>query len=323
VANELRLVFRAPLHWQALLGFLAPRAIPGVELVAGLAYRRVAEGGALVEVTRSAAKAELQMVVHGKPPVRLSDFAARARRLFDLSADPARVDADLRADPLLRRLIARRPGLRLPGAWDPFETAVRVILGQQVSVAAATTLAGRLASTFGERLPEAAPQNESARGEGALRENAPRRNGRQSRAMHGVRTLSRQFPGPERLAEADVSRIGLPRNRALALRGFARAVCEGALCLSGARPWAESEAALRAIPGVGDWTAATIALRALGAPDAFPAGDLGPRRALAAGGALPTPAALLHRAEAWHPWRGYATIHLWTANQAQRKRRTQ
>jgi len=288
--NEQRLAFRAPLHWQALLGFLAPRAIPGVEAVSGCAYRRVAEGGALVQVTRSAAEAELQMVVHGAPSAPPSDFAARARRLFDLSADPARVDADLRADPLLRRLIARRPGLRLPGAWDPFETAVRVILGQQVSVAAATTLAGRLASTFGERLPEAA---------------------------HGTRTLSHRFPGPERLAEADVSRIGLPRKRALALRGFARAVCEGALCLSGERPWAESHAALRAIPGIGDWTADTIALRALGAPDAFPAGDLGLRRALAVGGALPTPAALLRRAEAWRPWRGYAAIHLWIANTSQ------
>ena len=290
--NELRLAFRAPLDWQALLGFLAPRAIPGVELVAGLAYHRVAEGGVQIEVTRSAAKAELRLVVHGEPPARLIDFAARARRLFDLSADPARVDEDLRADALLRRLIARRPGLRIPGAWDPFETAVRVILGQQVSVAAATTLTGRLAATFGERLPE---------------------------ATRGARTLSHQFPGPERLAEADVSRIGLPRNRALALRGFARAVCEDALCLSGERTWAESEAALHAIPGIGDWTAATIALRALGAPDAFPAGDLGLRRALAAGSALPTPAAVLRRAEAWRPWRGYAAIHLWTANQAQRK----
>ena len=290
--HELRLAVRAPLDWQALLGFLAPRAIPGVELVAGLAYRRVAEGGVQIEVTRSAAKAELRLVVHGEPPARLIDFAARARRLFDLSADPARVDEDLRADALLRRLIARRPGLRIPGAWDPFETAVRVILGQQVSVAAATTLAGRLTATFGERLPE---------------------------ATRGACTLSRQFPGPERLAEADVSRIGLPRNRALALRGFARAVCEGTLCLSGERPWAESEAALRAIPGIGDWTAATIALRALGAPDAFPAGDLGLRRALSAGSALPTPATVLRRAEAWRPWRGYAAIHLWTANQAQQK----
>jgi AraC family transcriptional regulator of adaptative response / DNA-3-methyladenine glycosylase II len=218
--------------------------------------------------------------------VELFSLAARVRRLFDLDADPGAIAAHLGRDPRLRPHL--RPGLRVPGAWDGFELAVRAVLGQQVSVAGATTLAGRLVARFGEPLAD---------GEG---------------------TLTHLFPSPCALAAGDVSAIGLPRARAEAIRALAAAVSGGALELGGARELPATLATLGALPGFGPWTAAYVAMRAARDPDAFPAGDLGLRKALADGGELPSARAVSAAAERWRPWRAYAAMALWTSKGGER-----
>jgi AraC family transcriptional regulator of adaptative response / DNA-3-methyladenine glycosylase II len=203
----------------------------------------------------------------------------RVRWLFDTCADPAAVDTVLGADPVLAPLVAGRPGMRVPGALDGFELAVRAILGQQVSVAAATTAAGRLARRFGRPLPE------------------PRG------------SLSHAFPEPAVLAAAPVGAFALPRGRGRALQALARAVADGALELDAGADRDQALRGLLALPGVGPWTAGYIAMRALRDPDALPAGDLGLRRALAG----TVPRELETRTERWRPWRAYGVLHLWTA----------
>ena len=283
----LSLPFRPPFDDASLLSFLATRAVPGIELVADGVYRRTAElagSAGIVEAAVDGNRGVLTLRLSGLGPASALEASRRAGRLFDLDADPGTIGAHLAADPLLAPLVARRPGLRVPGAWDPFETAVRTILGQQVSVKGARTLAARLASKFGRPLPP-----ETAR-EG----------------------LSLLFPRAEELAEADVASIGLTSRRAETLRVLAREVALGRIDLGPAASLDEAEARLASVPGIGPWTAQVIALRALGEPDAFPAGDLGLRKALAEGDALPTIPAAEARSRAWRPWRAYALIHLWT-----------
>jgi AraC family transcriptional regulator of adaptative response / DNA-3-methyladenine glycosylase II len=182
--------------------------------------------------------------------------------------------------------VAARPGLRVPGGWDGFELAVRAILGQQVSVAGARTLAGRLVARFGEPLA-------GDRGDDAL---------------------THLFPTPARLVDADAAKIGLPRNRAEALRALARAGRDEDRLFGTAQSLDDAIARLRRLPGVGEWTAQYVALRALREPDAFPADDVGLQRALTcADGGRPSARQLLQRAEPWRPWRAYAAQHLWTA----------
>jgi AraC family transcriptional regulator of adaptative response / DNA-3-methyladenine glycosylase II len=216
----------------------------------------------------------------------LPDVLARIRRLFDLSADPTAIGAQLREDPSLAPLVASRPGLRVPGAWDGFELGVRAILGQQITVAGATRLAGRLVAAFGERLGDAAP-------------------------MPGLSAL---FPRPERLAEANLSRIGIPRARAEAIRSLAVAARSDPRLFQPRGTLEASIERLRHLPGVGDWTAQYIAMRALGETDALPATDLGLLRGIARDGrSKPTRASLISRAEHWRPWRAYGAMHLWAA----------
>jgi len=282
---ELRLGYRPPFDAEALLAYLALRALPGVEEVADGTWRRsVTFDGAsgVIEVRPDPAAHQLRLHVPAALAPHVGRVAARVRRVFDLDADPAPIAAQLGGDPELAARLARRPGVRVPGAWDGFELAVRAILGQQVTVAGATTLAGRIAAACGA--PLAAPAG-------------------------GVRVLA---PTPAALAAADLAAVGLPRARAEALRALARAVASGRLGLDAALDPDEAVRRLEALPGVGPWTAQYVALRALGAPDAFPASDLGLRRALATNGQLPTPRALERRAEAWRPWRGYAAVLLWT-----------
>jgi AraC family transcriptional regulator of adaptative response / DNA-3-methyladenine glycosylase II len=214
------------------------------------------------------------------PPPALLPLTTRARRVFDLASDPATIGAALRGDLLLGPFVRRRPGLRIPGAWDPFECAVRAVLGQQVSLAAGRTLATRLVQRAGTRL---------------------------ARPMDGLTHL---FPSPAALAAADLNGLGLVPTRARTVAALARAVAEGRLVLDG--PADEVRAALVALPGVGEWTAEYVALRALGEPDAFPAADLVLRRVAGEGRTL-TARALAARAETWRPWRGYAAVHLWEA----------
>jgi AraC family transcriptional regulator of adaptative response / DNA-3-methyladenine glycosylase II len=277
----LRLPFRPPYDWPGVLGFLAPRAIPGVESVVGGVYRRTIDlDGArgVVEVRPGGSHALLATIALDRLPP-LAGAVARLRHLFDLDADPEAIGAHLGRDPVLAARLARHPGVRVPGAWDAFELAVRAILGQQVSVAGATTLAGRLAAAYGEPL---------------------------ARADAGV-----LFPRPERLAGADLSPVGLPRARAAAISSLASAVVGNPALLRADGGTGVSVARLAALPGIGPWTAEYVAMRALREPDAFPSSDLGLLRAMGPHVRAFSPARLLRRAERWRPWRAYAAMLLW------------
>jgi AraC family transcriptional regulator, regulatory protein of adaptative response / DNA-3-methyladenine glycosylase II len=281
---SLALSYRPPYDWDHLRDFLALRATPGVERVAERSYARLIRtetGHAVIQVQPLAGKDALHLRVQGAPPAALLQIATAARRVFDLSADPQLVAAGLEADALLRPLVRRRPGIRIPGTWDAFECAVRAVLGQQVTVAAARTLAGRLVARTGEAVATAVPG------------------------------LDRLFPTPQTLAAANLDGLGLTGARISALKSLALAVAAGRVAFD--RPAEEVAASLVALPGFGEWTAQYIALRALGEPDAFLSADLVVRRMAAAGGAAPTAKELYRRAEAWRPWRGYAVMHLWRA----------
>ncbi len=278
------LPFIAPYSWDGILAYLAKRAIPGVEAVSATAYRRS------VTIDGAAAVIEARMEPGGRGLIitcatDCDSHIKRLRRQFDLDAEPAVIDDHLAADPLLAPLVARHPGLRVPGAWDPFELAVRAMVGQQVSVAGATTLSGRIAERFGTPLA------------GGL----------------GDETLLYLFPPAERLADADLSSIGMPGKRALAISGLARAVAGGDIDLMRRGGLDEATERLCALPGIGPWTAHYIALRGLGYTDAFPAGDLGLQRAAAVDGGRLSARDLTAMAERWRPWRAYAALHLWTS----------
>ncbi|MBW2415452.1 MAG: DNA-3-methyladenine glycosylase 2 family protein [Deltaproteobacteria bacterium] len=286
----LKLPFRRPFDWQGLLDFLALRAIPGVEVVSEGRYTRSVEIGAARGTIRVEGPSERQdclvASIRLDASAPLIEVAERLRRVFDLGADPGEIARHLRSDPELARRLDASPGVRVPGAWDGFELAVRAILGQQVSVRGATTLAGRLASRYGEALSQP---------------DAP-----------GVSHL---FPTPAILGRARLAGLGLPGARARAISGLARAVDAGRLRLDASRGLEDTVRTLCELPGIGEWTAQYVAMRALREPDAFPAGDLGLRRALRSGnGAGPmAEKALALRAEAWRPWRAYAAVLLWTA----------
>jgi len=291
---QLVLAFREPFDWDALLAFLALRATRGIEVIENGRYRRSfdLEGiHGIVDVERPAGASHLAVRIRLAAPVLLIQVAERLRRIFDLGADPEQIEAHLKRDRRLRPAFKAHPGLRVPGAWDGFELAVRAILGQQVSVRAASTMAGRIVSTWGaplevEDTPSGAEGVESA--------------------------LTHVFPTPEVLAAADLSSIGLIRSRALAISGLAAAVVADPLLLEPGVALEDGVAKLTALAGVGEWTAQYIAMRALGEPDAFPCGDLGLRKALAAEGAGPVADRVLRSAaEDWRPWRAYAAMALW------------
>jgi AraC family transcriptional regulator of adaptative response / DNA-3-methyladenine glycosylase II len=289
----LRVPARAPFDATPLLAFLAARAIPGVEVVEGRSYRRtiVLEGEpAVLEVEAHASEPVVTLRASAAPPRALLPLVARVTRLFDLDADAVAIAAHLREDPLLARIVPVT-GVRVPGAWDAFELGVRALLGQQVSVAAARTLAARLVRACGAPLAV-------ARG-----------------------PLTHVFPAPAAVAAAPLERLGLTGARAAALRGFARAVEDGVLDLETPGELDEAVARLMALPGIGDWTAQYIALRAMREPDAFPAGDLAVRKALARGGSLPSEREVRRHAERWRPWRAYATLALWTHEAAAARRK--
>jgi AraC family transcriptional regulator of adaptative response / DNA-3-methyladenine glycosylase II len=293
----LRLAAREPFDSAALLGFLAPRAVPGVEQVTGGTYARTirAPGGpGLIELTLPEALAD-----GGRPEARhvllrarlpglrgVGQVVSRCRQLLDLDADACAINAVLAADGLLAPLVAARPGLRVPGAYDGFELAVRAVLGQQVSVPAARTLAGRLAERLGTRLDLAG------------------------------RSPSVLFPGPADLADADLSGLGLTTARQATLRALAAAVAGGTLELDHGSDPEETAARLAELPGIGPWTISYILMRAVGDPDAFPASDLGLRRALDRLGGSTA------RADRWRPWRAYAAVHLWAWSAGEAARQT-
>jgi len=275
-AIQLRLAYRPPYDWPALAAFLGARAIRGLEAVDTGGYRRTFESGWLAVRPDRANALLLTLALSRGDRGQVLAIAGRVRRMFDLDADPLAIAATLSLDPLLEPSVHARPGLRIPGAWDPFETCVRAILGQQVSVRAATTLGGRIVERFGARLPDASGG------------------------------LTHLFPTPERLASAELERIGLTRARAESIRSVARSaqlLSEPSGSLDGLVD------RLRALPGVGPWTAHYLAMRAFGEADAFPSGDLVLRRA----SGEPSSAALERRSSAWRPWRAYAAMHLWSS----------
>ena len=275
----LRLAFRSPYAVAPMLQWLAARAVPGVEQVDATTYRRVV-GGHLMTLQPQPASGYVLARLDVDDVAHVADVVARARRLLDLDADPVGVDETLRADPMLRGSVRRHPGMRVPGAVDGFELAVRAVLGQQVSVGAARTFAARLVRLCGTPLPTPA---------GAL---------------------THAFPTAAQVADADLSVIGLTTARARTLRSLAEAVAGGAIVLHPATDRDETRSRLGALPGIGPWTVDYVAMRALADPDAFPVGDLVLKRALGADGA--------GRAERWRPWRAYAAMHLW--NQASEER---
>jgi AraC family transcriptional regulator, regulatory protein of adaptative response / DNA-3-methyladenine glycosylase II len=287
----LKLRYRPPYDWQAMLAYLEARAIPGVEQVVGGVWRRsVAIDGhfGIVEVAHLAERASLLATIRFPIVRALPAIVARIRRVFDLGADIETICAHLSRDPMLAPLVAERPGLRAPGGWDGFELAIRAILGQQISVRAARRLVGQLVALCGEPLP-AAP---------------------------GIAPpLTHAFPSPAAVVAADLTMLGMPASRRAAVRSLAEAATtDPGLC----QPFGTAEEAiarLRTLPGVGLWTAEYIALRFARETDAFPASDLGLLRGAAGSlGNRPTPEALRERAETWRPWRAYAAQHLWTAN---------
>ncbi|MDQ6874883.1 MAG: helix-turn-helix domain-containing protein [Actinomycetota bacterium] len=271
----LRLSYRAPFAAGELLGWFAARAIAGIEEVTATAYRRVVPTGASATVVTLEPAAGHVLLRCRVDDVRdLAGLVARCRRLLDLDADPAAVAEVLAADRALAPTLRRRPGLRVPGTVDGFELATRAVLGQQVSVAAARTLAGRLVTALGSPLS----------------------------TVDG--TLTHQFPTAEAVASADLAGIGLTGARARALRGLARVVAAGELDLGAGADRDESRRRLMALPGIGPWTAEYVAMRALADPDAFPETDLALRRALIERQITDT--------DRWRPWRAYAAMHLWT-----------
>jgi AraC family transcriptional regulator, regulatory protein of adaptative response / DNA-3-methyladenine glycosylase II len=281
---ELRLPARAPLDGQALLDFLGTRAIAGVEHVEDGTYRRslaLEHGGGVVALTpeTSGVRCVLQL-----DDLRdLTAAVSRCRRLLDLDADPLSIAGQLEADPVLGEVARRHPGMRVPGAVDGFELAVRAIVGQQVSVAAARTVLGRLVEHYGDRLSEPAGP------------------------------ITHRFPTAETLAEVDPSELPFPRRRGEALRSLALLVTAEGLRFDAGADSSAALAALLDIPGVGPWTASYVGMRALGDPDAFPAGDVGIRHALQRLGQPAEGPQATAIAEAWRPWRSYAVMHLWAS----------
>jgi AraC family transcriptional regulator of adaptative response / DNA-3-methyladenine glycosylase II len=282
-----RLPYRGPLAGRPLLDWLGTRALAGVERVEDGRYRRtlrLPHGTGAVEL-RLDGGAPGQVVARLWLGDRRDVGAAlrRCRELLDLDADPAAIEAVLRPDPLLGPLVAARPGLRVPGCADGFELAARAVLGQQVSVAAARTFGGRLVAGLGEPL------------------DAP------------LGGLTHLFPAPRAVAGAGLRSLGLTARRAATLRALAAAVADGRLALDRGGDREATAARLLALPGIGPWTAAYVAMRALGDPDAFPATDLGLRAAARRLGAAGDPRSLRELARRWRPWRAYGAMHLWAS----------
>lgn len=284
---ELTLTYRPPFDWQRMLAFYRSRAIPGVEYIENGVYHRTIRIDATTG-TLSVGLAEeenaLLLTAALSDSGDLMPLVERVRRMFDLDANMTAVHTVLAEDAVLEKVIRQQPGLRLPGAWDPFEVAVRAVAGQQVSVKGARTILGRIAVKAGS--PADFP---------------------------GQPALTRFFPTPLELERCELGRIGMPEKRVSTIKSLSQAVASGSMSLQVSASLETFIKQLTGISGIGDWTAQYIAMRALGEPDAFPAGDLGIIKALQQGEERPTRKQILARAENWRPWRSYAAIYLWHA----------
>ncbi len=282
-AIMLRLALRPPYDAEAWLSWLASRAVPGIEELTPTSYRRtlaLPRTTGVIELTPDTDHLSLRLSAES-----FADLAVavnRSRALGDLDADPAMVNDVLGADPLLAPLVAARPGLRVPGHVDGFELACRAVIGQQISVAGARTMLGRVVEALGKPLSTS---------DGSL---------------------ARLFPTPEAVAESELDGLGLTGARRRTLRAVATAIADGELTLDRGADRTETVRGLLALPGIGPWTASYIAMRALGDPDALPASDLGLLRSSRALGGPATAADLDAYSARWRPWRAYAAQHLWS-----------
>jgi len=283
--SALQLSYRPPFDWEGILKFLAARMIRDVEFVTAESYARTVRLGkqsGWIKVTHAPEKRSLLVEFsHTLSPV-LPALLGRLRNLFDLAARPDLIAAHLMKDPLLRKSVAKNPGLRVPGAFDGFEMAIRAILGQQITVKAATTIAGRFAAAFGEKIKTPLPE------------------------------LTRLSPLAARVARAhidDVAKLGIVSTRAASMVALAQAFESGALTLDPGSSLEADIEKLATLPGVGQWTAHYIAMRASRWPDAFPTGDIGVRNNL--GGVSAKQADAM--SQAWRPWRSYAVMHIWNS----------
>ena len=283
-ALTVKLPYRMPFDWRALLMFFSARATPGVEWVDGDRYLRTVtidgQAGA-IEIRRDAAG--IALTLHGIGTPGIFPVVQRCREMFDLDAPMQDIANVLSRDAVLGQLLNKTRGVRVPGAWDGFELTVRAILGQQVSVKAATTIAGRITRTYGEPFRD-----------------------------QGFSNLTHVFPAPERLARARFNNTGLTRRRAATLRRVAQAVVNGSLSFDASQDPEAFRESLIAIPGIGEWTAQYVAMRAMKNPDAFPAADLGLLRAFDEPGRQRLrPTQLEEMSQGWRPWRAYAAVLLW------------
>jgi DNA-3-methyladenine glycosylase II len=291
-AVTLELPFVKPYDWARVLRFFAGRATLGVETVETGAYRRAIEwpdargtpATGTLNVARHARKACITVTLEGDVCRHAQAIGAHVARMFDLRADAPAIGTHLSRDPWFAPLVAAAPGLRVPGAWSGFELVVRAIVGQQVSVKAASTIIGRIVERAGTRLTD-----------------------------HPHAGTAWRFPTPEALARADMEKIGMPGKRVAALQGFAREVASGALPLDDPHADANTlRGALLAMPGIGPWTVEYVAMRALRDADAWPATDLVLMQSLTARDpAMAKAAQLRARAQTWSPYRAYAALHLW------------
>lgn len=290
----IRLPYRPPLNWSALISFLRQRATPGVESVREEFYRRTIEiGGTAGTIDVRPDKAEPRLVVSIELPKYeyLMHVIERVRRIFDLTADPVQIAGHLSHDPRLKPHLDAFPGLRVPGVWDGFELAVRALLRQKLSVTDSIRIAGRLVRTFGK------PIKSSLEG------------------------LTHLFPPPEELAEADLSKAGIRGSCAASVHALARSVCRKELTFEASKGLEDAVSRVRNIRGVSENFAHYVAMRAFAEPDAFPSHDLGLRRPLGLDGIPVSSAEILRIAEGWRPWRAYAAMYLWVADAARPSQR--
>jgi len=295
-----RIRYRAPYDWDSMLEFLRARAIPGIETVEKDVYKRTVDIGGqsgFIEVKHLPRKDSLCVTIHFPTVQALQEIVNRVRRLFDLGADIETIDEHLSLDKELGPWVAKRPGLRAPGGWDGFELGVRAVLGQQVSVQAARQLAGKLAALHGRPMAR----------------NADLPDG-----------LTHTFPTATRIAGIFDLGVGMPRSRLDTLKAVAQASVDDPGLFQPSGDVDEAIAKLKAVPGIGDWTAQYVAMRIIREIDAFPASDIGLLRgAEKVLGEPVTPKSLVVRAEAWRPWRAYAAQHLWAAGGTAPPERTQ
>jgi AraC family transcriptional regulator of adaptative response / DNA-3-methyladenine glycosylase II len=285
----MRLLYRPPFNWPALVAFLGSRVTPGVELIDDHSYQRTVEsdgGAGLIDVRHDQDNACL-MVRIALPKYRgLLRVVERVRRVFDLAADPLQIASHLSRDPKLKPLLEQQPGLRVPGAWDGFEVAVRAVLGQRLTFVDSRAVAGTLVQKFGRPIETR------------------------------VAGLTHLFPRPEDLAEADLASLGIARKCAASIRALARALRDNEFTFESSRALQETISRLSAIGGVGDEMAHYIAMRASGEPDAFPLDYRALSRGLGNGDTPASAEQLSSIAEEWRPWRAYAAMHLWAAGAA-------